>query len=526
MAPQRKKIQFQSAEISAVTKNALVKPISAQTVNLFSTLGPIFEKNRLSDVDVQLSDIANKTYSKFCEEVGKLSLQLSDSLTDAMELCEYNGKANEAFFDLEKSIFSATVPLIMKRKKTSGVNYLLYGAYSKEYPQSEVYTTDDMVYTSKLKKKRLNFKPSMALGECYKILNEISLNKENNYTSYASLNPSTLNEAKTAFIDHDIVENGAECYRVIADNYLVVCFKIDITVPYFISDDQEIRYQTLDLDNSKDDYLYSRFSDGSEIIKKRGPDGNYIQVEALKRFYRKLLKERFNRIKKRSNSMFEARNADFENLSEEYAIFETIFVKTKEIIDNLQSGKILLSDVDKNLRDIADSLAQLNILVNVAKEFYGNVDSFSMESDYYIRKYDDGINKTMKRAYLRAKVPSVKFNIDLDSDKTPITFSSSGDFDEPLDERTLKFIVSRSGKQSSDIDKLTVDVGRENTPRATTRFENGNAVFSVFSRSYDKNAYDAERAKMFRVPGKIIGLCKLIISQDGFEIVGQSGSDN
>ena len=67
MAPQRKKIQFQSAEISAVTKNALVKPISAQTVNLFSTLimmadlvmnGNFFQNSTLTSMsDVELGNL-------------------------------------------------------------------------------------------------------------------------------------------------------------------------------------------------------------------------------------------------------------------------------------------------------------------------------------------------------------------------------------------------------------------------------------------------------------------------------------
>lgn len=515
---------YASSPISSITQKMLSKKVNFATSTAFSMINPLFDPMRVSDIDVQLNSNAEKTYDRFCRIVGELAGELRDSLKNAVDLSEYNGEKNESFESVEDKILSNTVTLVLKKKKTSVITYELYGAYGKMYNESDVYTTDDMVYTSKLFKKRLNFKPSMKLGECYKIVSEVK-NSDNEYAGFLSMTAKDVFEAKSAFIDYNVVGNGGSCYRVIADNYLLICFKMVVNVPYWFSDEMEDRYTALDYDEyDNDDIVYSRFPDGTTLKKRLNPDGSTVELEALRRYYRKLFKERF--YKNSRNSMFEARKADFENLAEEYSLFESIFKNTSLIINSLMEGNIDLSSFDKSLKEVSESTAQLNVLVEVAKEFYGNIDSFTIDKDYYLNKYEQATVKTAQKAYIKYKIPKMSLDLHLFSDTPLITFSSEGNFDEPLTDKDVKFIATNAGEQSSDlVGRLTVDVGREGIPRATAKYENGCAVFTVLSNTYDRNEYDTDRAKMIRVPGKVWAVSKLIISIDGFKVTSESGSN-
>lgn len=516
--------------ISSSVTNVLSKEVAAKSSEVASIASPFFIEDRCSNIDMTLGGTGTKEFNKFCTKVGELASTLYDAVDEAISLCEYNGSKNEQYENLEKKIFNSTYPLIYVKfgRNRRTINYVVYGAFSASYPEKDRYTTDDMVFTSKALKKRLNFKPGMALGECYKIVSEVALNKDNPYASKSTLPPDKVYDTNVAFIDVDDgtvignsnTSNGALCYKVVADSYLLFCFKIDINVPLYMSEEQNIRYRTLDIPDEAREY--SKFADGSMYMT--GPDGELVKVEALKRYYRRIMRERYNRMSGRKNSMFEARNAKLDFLDEEYAIISTIFDNIKTIRGLISSGSLKLANIDKHLRNIADAIAQLNVLVHVAKEFYGEIDSFELDASYYMNKYGDAFNKTFKKAWQHTPVPNPSLEIDLDTSKTPITLTSSDKFDEELDNATVRFLATRAGKQSSDMDKLTVDVGREGMQRASAKYEDGSAVFTVFSRTYDSNSSDEANAKLTRAPGKISGVAKLVISNDGYKIIASSNA--
>ena len=485
-----------SKNISPVIERQLVTPVSAATTRVYATLSPLFVYNRISDIDVQFGGNGEKAFEQFQTTVSELASTLLNSLTNAVEICEYNGKENEEFSSLEYAILNVTSPLYYKRVKKLYVEYNIFGAFAEPYKSSDVYSTDEMIYNAKFHKKKLNTFLVNVLGDCYKILSEIGYDKENPYSSYAKLKPDELYDAKSAFVDVVKGSNNSVCYRVVADKYLGYFFKIELQVPLYFSDEQSTRYSRIDIDES-----------------------------FLRRYYRKIMKERFNNFKLRKNKMFEVRGNNIGNVNEEEALITTFISSAKKIVNSIENGDLKLSSVDKDLKALADTMAQLNVLIDVAKEFYGNYSGIGDPEgqDKYLDLYQNAMIKMMRKNFKQSGLPHMSGDLSIKSELPYVKINISGDFDEPLDAITIKSIVKTGGAPSEF--RLNVDVGRGNAPRSDVKLENGKAVFTAISNTFASDDKNQKDMKQFNIPGKKQGVAKLYIGKDGFDIVAKSGAE-
>lgn len=498
MLKEASKSSISTKNISSVVEKQLVTPVAAATTKLYSTLDPLFQNGRDSDIDIQFGGNGEKTFERFQSDVSNLATTLLNSLSSAIEICEYNGTKNDEFSEIEYSILNTTSPLYYKRVRKLYVEYNIYGAYAVAYNPSETYSTDEMIYNSKFHKKKLTTSliNNDALSQCFKILSEIQYNQENPYSSYAKLNAKNIFDTKSAFIDVINCDNNSICYRIVADKYLGYFFKIELQVPLYFSDEQSNRYSRLDIDES-----------------------------FLRRYYRKIMKERFNSLNTRKNRMFEVRGNNIGNVKEEEALISTFISSAKEIVNSIEQGDIKLSSVDKNLKTLADTMAQLNILIDVAKEFYGNYESIEDPDgkNKYLDLYQTALLKMLRQNFKRSGLPHMNGDFSLESEVPFVFITVEGDFEEQLDDLTIKSIVKSAGNPSEY--RLNVDVGRGNAPRAEAKLENGKAVFTAISNTFAANDKDKKDMQMFNLPGKKQGVAKLFIEKDGFEIEAKSGVD-
>lgn len=529
-----------SKPISSInlSANLVNSDVSKLTEKLFDSNGvyAAFLNDRISNIEMQLAPLGNvaKKYKEFCDTLGDLSLCIKNSLEDCVQLCEYNGSKNEEFFDLERKLFNETIPLSYKRKKDAVMFYELYGAIAKPYDKEDYYDIEEMVFLSKKLKKRLNTNPAMALGECYKILSEIKRNPENKYSSYDELDPEELLDAECAFIDSNVCKNGGMCYKIVSDKYLAIIFKITIRVPLYISGEEDIFYQTLDMVENK-----------KRINKK----GITLCVESLKRYYKNLMKERFGKLLSKNNKNEAREKIDLENsLDDERKLIADMFNNAKSLVTEIENGNISYSHIDVYLRNVADSVTELKICFDEANEYLSNIvvkksikrtirkddeteeeieDRIDTEPNEYLKKYNDTINRialnTLKRSGLTTKT---KTNFDC-IERPLVIFLTTGVFDMPLSPREIRMIGKRQDVTSSDFDKklsLSIDRGRDsNVPQIYSEYKNGQAVITCLSKTLDRTNLDRERASHYQVPGKVFGVSKLTIFEKGFTIYASCG---
>lgn len=479
--------------ISSVVEKQLVTPVAAATAKVFSTIEPLFQNGRTSDIDIQFSGNGEKTFEHFQNDVSNLATVLLNSLSDAVEICEYNGNENENFTKLEYSILNSTVPLLYKRVKKLYVEYNLYGSHVEKYKPGERYSRDEMVYNSKFHKKKLRASTLKELSDCFKILSEIKYNKENPYASYANMEPTDIFNISSAFVDSVNGDNGSVCYRVVSDSYLGYFFKIEIQVPLFFSEEQSTRFSRIDIEES-----------------------------FLRRKYKKIMQERMYFLKKEACKKLEVRGSqNITNVKEEEALIDTFINASKEIINSIENGDLKLSSVDKNLKILADTVAQLNILIDVAKEYYGDYEGIDVPEGYFIDTYEASMLRMMKKKFKQSGLPKMTGDLSLKSDVPYININIEGIFSDALSPVTIRSIVKSAGKPSEY--RLNVDMGRQDIKYSNAKLENGKAVFTAISNTFAATDKDKKAMQDFRVPGNKQGTAKLYIATDNFEIVAKSG---